>query len=279
MAREDKSPSDGYTTADPGASADPHAAKISGRSRRIHRIVLKDLVIHKYFEEELLMRRADQIAQDVIKADLRDGEYFRQVKHGMYVLYLPKLTPDAGDLRTSVIADRISRELRLIHPGSIALPDMADAMSTRRAAHLRDASHRFNSIDARSEHEGRSLKSAPADAKEHRRLATEALRLMSPGYRLRLEELLTAADVGSQTPIARFEPVWDVDRAIVTAFRCVLDERPRQRCAVNAPLPTRDLGIGSGTAAMKLDFLSALRTAYGRPVQQSPLKTGPRHTS
>jgi len=47
---------------------------------------------------------------------------------------------------------------------------------------------------------------------------------MSPGYRLRLEELLATAEIGSPTPIARFEPIWDVDRGMVTAFRCVLDE-------------------------------------------------------
>ncbi|MBL8645072.1 MAG: hypothetical protein JNK21_14145 [Rhodospirillaceae bacterium] len=206
--------------------ADAFAIKNPGRSKRVHRIVLKDLVVHKYFDEEVLMRRADRIAQEVIKADLRDGEYFRQVKTGNYVLYLPKLTPAAGQLRTSVIIDRISREIRRIHPGSIALPEMADAMVTRRAAQQRGALYRRAKIVPASANDDLSSKNTIADVKEHRYLATEAFKLMSRGYRLRLEELLATAEIGSQTPIARFEPIWDVDRKLVSAFRCVLDESP-----------------------------------------------------
>jgi len=224
MAKNTQLPPSGQAGADTDVAAETLSIKTPGRSRRIHRIVLKDLVIHRYFEEELLMRRADRIAQDIIKADLRDGEYFRQVKQGIYVLYLPKLTPAAGQLRTVVVADRISREIRRIHPGSIALTEMADAMVTRRTAQQSGAQNRGGNLGSRQTSEGLSSKNAIPNANEHRRLATEAFRLMSPGYRLRLEELLTTAEIGSQTPIARFEPIWDVDRGMVTAFRCVLDE-------------------------------------------------------
>ena len=224
MSKDKQLPISGQAGTNQDTTADVFATNSMGRSRRVHRIVLKDLVVHKYFDEEVLMRRADRIAQDVIKADLRDGEYFRQVKPGIYVLYLPKLTPAAGQLRTAVITDRISREIRRIHPGSISLPEMADAMVTRRAAQQKGASNQHGNHAPRQVPEGLSWKNAISDEKEHRRIATEALRLMSSGYRLRLEELLATAEIGSQTPIARFEPIWDVDRAMVTAFRCVLDE-------------------------------------------------------
>ncbi len=184
-----------------------------GRSRRVHKLVLRDLVVHRYFEEEVLLRRADRIAHEVIKADLRDGEYYRQVKHGIYALYLPKLTPDAGQLRVAVIGERISREIRNVHPGSIALDEMAASIASRRADRkVATPSKSFTS------------KVALPDLREHRRQATEAMKLMSSGYRLRLEELLSTAEIGTKVPIARFEPIWDVSRATVSAFRCVLHE-------------------------------------------------------
>jgi hypothetical protein len=184
-----------------------------GRSRRVHKLVLRDLVVHKYFEEEVLLRRADRIAHEVIKADLRDGEYYRQVKPGVYALYLPKLTPDAGQLRVAVIGERISREIRSVHPGSIALDEMAASIASRGERHK-------EATPAKS----RTSKIALPDLKEHRRQATEAMKLMSSGYRLRLEELLSTAEIGTKVPVARFEPIWDISRATVSAFRCVLDE-------------------------------------------------------
>lgn len=222
MPKDDLPPTCAKAGADVVLPADAVAGKTPGRSMRAHRIVLSDLVVHRYFDEELLMRRADKVAQDIIKADLRDGEYFRQVKPGTYVLYLPKLTPAAGQLRTAVVADRISREIRRINPGSIALPEMADAMVAGRAARQRSNLHRSNIVQ-NAQKDPSSADLIPTE-KEHKRIATEAFRLMSPGYRLRLEELLATAEIGSRTPIARFEPIWDVDRGIVTAFRCVLDE-------------------------------------------------------
>jgi hypothetical protein len=193
--------------------APSNAAVVQGRSRRVHKLVLRDLVVHRYFEEEVLLRRADRIAHEVIKADLRDGEYYRQVKHGVYALYLPKLTPDAGQLRVAVIGERISREIRRVHPGSIALDEMAATIASRGNKHR-------ETTPAKS----LTSKAALPDLKEHHRQATEAMKLMSSGYRLRLEELLSTADVGTTDPIARFEPIWDVSRATVSAFRCVLHD-------------------------------------------------------
>lgn len=205
--------------------APSNATAAQGRSRRVHRLVLRDLVVHRYFEEEVLLRRADRIAHEVIKADLRDGEYYRQVKHGVYALYLPKLTPDAGQLRVAVIGEKISREIRSVHPGSIALDEMAASIASRGEDH-REAT------PAKS----RSSKVASPDLKEHRRQATQAMKLMSSGYRLRLEELLSTAEVGTKDPIARFEPIWDVSRAIVSAFRCVLhDFSDLRRLSVTEP--------------------------------------------
>jgi len=193
--------------------APSNATATQGRSRRVHRLVLSDLVVHRYFEEEVLLRRADRIAHEVIKADLRDGEYYRQVKHGVYALYLPKLTPDAGQLRVAVIGEKISREIRGVHPGSIALDEMAASIVSR-------GESRREATPAKS----RTSKVALPDLKEHRRQATAAMKLMSSGYRLRLEELLSTAEVGTKDPIARFEPIWDMSRATVSAFRCVLQD-------------------------------------------------------
>ncbi|MGE4064174.1 MAG: hypothetical protein AB7E79_12475 [Rhodospirillaceae bacterium] len=200
------------------------AAAVQGRSRRVHKLVLRDLVVHRYFEEEVLLRRADRIAHEVIKADLRDGEYYRQVKHGVYALYLPKLTPDAGQLRVAVIGEKISREIRGVHPGSIALDEMATSIVSRGESHRK-------ATPAKS----RTSKVALPDLKEHRRQATQAMKLMSSGYRLRLEELLSTAEVGTKDPIARFEPIWDISRATVSAFRCVLDDFSDLRPGVTEP--------------------------------------------
>src|SRR5579871_5481998 len=87
----------------------------------VHAIELEHLIVHKYEEHETLFRKADSLARKLIEQELRPGESLRVLGPGSYRLLLPKLMPEAGALRCSVIAEQVAREIRALNPTSITL--------------------------------------------------------------------------------------------------------------------------------------------------------------
>lgn len=199
------------------------------RTRR-HIIRLEDLIVHRYSERAVLMKKADKIAQTIIADDMRDGETFRVAEAGVYVVALPRLTPEAGALRSSLLAERVAREIRKINPA---------------AAQFERASH----ADARDR--ARPPRRPPAAGRPPRRdqsapvqgdvagqeAATRAFeRMIDVGQTGQLHEL--SLNEQERAAFARmnlsFHPVWHVRNKLITGYRCALSRAGKDLSARDA---------------------------------------------
>jgi hypothetical protein len=243
--------------APPGSGSGDEATKDKAK-RTCHLIRVEDLIVHHYEKADVLLRRADKIAQEFIDSDLRPGEYSQRIRPGVYRIYLPKLTPEAGQLRTAVIADNISREIRRINPGKVGLPDDADTLVDKREnARTALGLGGIQRTGVKSRHP-----SIPTD-EEMRRQATGAVQLMLQSNRLTLEELVGPGSLEpASSPALSFEPVWRSERHVVSAFRCSLPDPPENSADFH--------GLTGLTDAQR----DALTILQARPILQSVLESG-----
>ncbi|MGE4063424.1 MAG: hypothetical protein AB7E79_08650 [Rhodospirillaceae bacterium] len=242
-----------------GTTSDVHGDK---SKLTVHVIRVDNLIVHRFEKMDVLLRRADQIAQEHINAELRPGEYSQRVKPGIFRIYLPKLTPEAGQLRTAVIADNISREIRRINPGNVGLPEDADTLVEKREQARAELG--LSGV-RRAGSKSRDLSLPTND--EMRRQATGAVQLMLQGNYLTLEELVGGAFVDPAcNPALSFEPIWQSGRHVVSAFRCALVETRGD--SDSAGVGIHDL---AGMADAQKDTLTLL---WARPIIQSILEAG-----
>src|SRR5579883_1823041 len=197
------------------------------KKRKAHYIDVVDLIVHKYDEADVIFRKASALAHEIIISELRNGEMMRALRPGLFELFFPALRPEARELRTSVIAERIAREIRKINPGSIALDDNASAMIDRREARaIARLPTQPSALTRKDAQPVRYIdKRGVPDEGEMRRQATQALDLMAPVNRMRLEELLSRDGLSrSVSAPMKFIPVWSAKQDIVTAYYCMLED-------------------------------------------------------
>jgi hypothetical protein len=106
--------------------------------KRVHVFDLDDLIVHNYSERDTLLKKADKLARSIINDELREGEGMRSPKPGHYLFFFPKLTPEAGALRSSVLAAQISREVRKINPTIVAMDSRLHEGAPAAPPHLHD---------------------------------------------------------------------------------------------------------------------------------------------
>lgn len=198
--------------------AEPEQAK----GYKVHRIKVSDLIVHKYEEESVIFRKASNIAQEIIGSELRPGELTRSPAPGVFDLVFPALRKEAGELRASVIAEKIAREIRSINPASIAISEKTGAAKAKAepAAVNRARAVVVPAATAKPATPISYLdRSRIPSGDDMRRQATLAFDLMAPSNRFRLEELL-GQDGLNQAMSAQmsFTPVWNVRKDLVTAY-------------------------------------------------------------
>jgi len=91
-----------------------------------HLITIEKLIIHKYSVHAALLNKADKVARQIINDELREGEYLQVVRPGRYRLYFPNLRDDAGELRCSLITDKLHRAIRDLNPAAQQLNNLDD---------------------------------------------------------------------------------------------------------------------------------------------------------
>jgi EAL domain-containing protein (putative c-di-GMP-specific phosphodiesterase class I) len=178
-----------------GGDAARKAAKPA--TKPYHTISLADLIVHKYSDQDALMKKADKIAREFINGELREGEMARIPKPGVYQLFFPKLTADAGALRCSVIAEQLAREVRKVNPATAALEN--DPEPAEQALRPRPR---------------------PALEPNHHEAATRAL--------ARMVQSTTTPDITiTETDRAAlgalkvaFHPVWHTKNNLITGYYC-----------------------------------------------------------
>jgi hypothetical protein len=177
----------------------------SGLDAHLHRINLEDLIIHRYSEHDALFKRADKAARALIEGELRDGEGMRVLKPGVYQVFCPKLTPEAGSLRCAVIAEQVAREVRDINPTSRTVDRQRDEPASRGPKRMPGAVNR----------------EPPAGAAHHE-AGTRAIALMAEAQAS--EDIsLTGHDkatLGALRPA--FHPVWHTKNSLITGYYCTL---------------------------------------------------------
>jgi hypothetical protein len=203
-------------------AAQPSTARIP----KPYRINVADLIVHKYDEADVMLRKASTIAHDIIVAELRNGEFMRSPQLGIFELFFPALRKAAGELRASVIAEQIAREIRNVNPGSIALEENANSFIERREKSAAAFKRAPGATPSKPKENATvsyiDRRGVPTD-EEMRRQATQAFGLMATSNCLRLEELLGRNGIkeAAEAEMA-FSPVWNVRRNVVSGYECRL---------------------------------------------------------
>lgn len=191
---------------------------------RKHTIRLEDLIVHRYSERAVLLRKADKIAQDIIRGEMREGEKFRTPEPGVYVLAFPKLKPEAGALRCSLLAERIAREIRKINPAVMAIDRATMREPQPRARFTRRQAAAPAARPARAE-PPRAGADQAAPVHAAREAATRAFeRMIDTGQTSQVHELALTEHERATFAGMRlsFHPVWHVRNRLITGYRCAL---------------------------------------------------------
>ncbi len=189
-----------------------------GGGRR-HTIRLDDLIVHKYSERAALMKKADKIARRIFAEELRAGESYRAAENGVYLVILPRLTPEAGALRCSLLSERVAREIRKINPAAAQIDKTATHRETRQGSRVQ---RRVTGTSAAKP----AAKPAPGHADQiSPEAATRAFeRMIDVGHAAPVQEL--ALSESERTAMSRmslgFHPVWHVRNKLITGYRCAL---------------------------------------------------------
>ncbi len=197
------------------------------RTSRRHIIRLEDLILHRYSERAALIKKADKIARAVIAEDLRDGETYRVAEDGVYIVAFPRLTPEAGALRCSLIAERIAREIRKINPAAAHLDKpAAPEPHVRARLQRRVAAPRAQ----------RPVSPPPASLADQETATRAFERMIDVGHSTSLHELaLTEAERALLSRMTlNFHPVWHVRNKLITGYRCALSMMGRDMSAGDA---------------------------------------------
>jgi hypothetical protein len=225
-------------------------------SKRMHAIELESLILHKYSEHDALFKKADKVAREIIESELREGEAYRSLKPGSYRLFLPKMKPEVGALRCSVIAEQVARAVKELNPTSQAIE------RERRIGENTPppVERRIAKIPTRST-------AAPVDAEQRselavREAANRAMAAMAKSGASQGEDFdITAADKSALESLGvAFHPVWHAKNNLITAYHCALtrDGRPLRNQDTLEILP-HDSPV---LAIAKMDA-----TLYGRAVK------------
>jgi hypothetical protein len=208
MPENQTPPKSNAPTGKPGSGKESKAKM----DAHLHTIKIEDLIVHRYAEHEALFKKADKIARKIIEGELREGEGMRALAPGTYQIFFPKLTPDAGGLRCSVIAEQVAREVRNLNPTSMALE--RDKDNPAQPARPNRGTHR--SVGSR----GRQNPLIDDDtAAAHREAATRAVAAMtvSGGEEISItdheREALSALKMV-------FHPVWYTKNNLITGYYC-----------------------------------------------------------
>lgn len=202
----------------PGGQPDDEPTGMKGR---VHCIDIESLIIHKYPDPGALLKKADKISRDLVHAELREGEFLRVTRPGRYQLVLPKLLPDAGALRASVISEKLFRAITDLNPTKKSLIETGSAVPAddqtpkpRNIAKPKTPPPRPRLVNP---------KAIPSD-EEKRRAASHAIELMSSRIATKAEELLasTAGKDLLANASARFQPVWNPKKKVLSAYRISL---------------------------------------------------------
>jgi len=204
----------------------------------MHTIKLQDMIVHKYSEGDALIRKAHKVAYDLILQDLRPGEYVRTKKLGVFQVFFPSLTPEAGQLRCAVMADQIFRAIKAINPTyqEIAAADEAPQVPHPAPPQSRQAPNQ--AVRAKPRVSPRVAAPLDPHAEDMRRQASEAVKLMAGGSHMKLEELLAQAGqrFSPDQFDAAYHPMWMQAKGHVNAYRLTLRHRDAQ-LALNGDLP------------------------------------------
>jgi hypothetical protein len=209
---------------------------------KVHVFNLDDLIVLNYSERDALLKKADKLARTIIDQELREGEGMRSIKPGSYLFFFPKLTPEAGALRCSVLAAQISREVRKLNPATVALDNQRQQESAE-AAPRRSASKRpeQDTDDEMRETASRVLASmTDGDSKDL---------TLSVGHKAALESLENS-----------YCPVWHARNKLITAYKCGLTRGGN--ALTEHEIPELLKGDLLDVAAAKIDI-----ALYGRAVK------------
>jgi hypothetical protein len=194
----------------------------SQAAKRMHAIELESLIVHKYSEHDALFKKADKAAREIIEGELREGEAMRILKPGSYRLFLPKMKPEAGALRCSVIAEQVARVVKELNPTSQAIA------RERRIAEQTPppVERRVAKIPTRS--------NAAPDGEQRNELAireaaNRALAAMAKSGAAQGEDFaITEADKSALEALGvAFHPVWHAKNNLITAYHCALTRNGR----------------------------------------------------
>jgi hypothetical protein len=244
----------------------PTSTTGASRKGRTHKIDIAGLIIHKYPEPAALLKKADKISREIIHSELREGELLRVDRPGQYTLILPKLLPEAGALRTSVIAEQLARAIADLNPAKKSIADKDAAADRGRDRHSAKAPETPAKVGPKPLPPKPSVQTrlvnpnaVPSDD-ERRRAATQAIELMSSHATTKAEELFALPAgrglVADTTP--RYQPVWNAKKAVISAYRISLMEKGSD---VSAAKLTTAYGLESLDAANALIDAAKYRAA------------------
>jgi EAL domain-containing protein (putative c-di-GMP-specific phosphodiesterase class I) len=213
---------------------------VQSAAERTHTIHLESLIVHRYSEHDALFQKADKVARGIIEAELREGESVRMPKPGRYRIFMPKLKPEAGALRCSVIAEQIARAVRDLNPTSMALERRRHEQVPPPTIERRRAP--TSSGPARPL-PPRSTPTSPDQRDEQaiRDAANRALAAMAQSNTGQAEDFnfsdTDRQNLESLSPV--FQPVWHAKNNLITGYSCQLmrDGQPLSFQDINTLLP------------------------------------------
>lgn len=221
--------------ATPGKGAGSSKAGTKALEKHLHTINIEELIVHRYADHEALFKKSDKLAREIIEGELREGEGMRPLRAGVYQVFFPKLTPEAGALRCSVIAERVAREIRQLNPTSSAIDREKEEMPHQGPRRISGAPH------------------VPAEGMTpdgHHEAATRAMAMMAEAAST--EEIsITEGDKAILGSLKMtFQPVWHIKNNIITGYFCSLT---RDGKAVSPHGAELFPGNSADVAAAKLD--------------------------
>ena len=240
------------------AKAPATSAAAQNISQRMHTIKLEDLILHRYSEHDALFKKADKVAREILDGELREGEGMRSLQLGVYQLYFPKLKPDAGSLRASVIAEQVARAVKELNP-------TANALERRRHEAPPPASERrVAKIPARGQ-----SPSDPGQRDEEaiREAASRAFARMAEAGATQSEDFdISEGDKKALDALEIvFHPVWHAKNNLITAYNCTLTHKGKKLSPHDIlevlPSPSMDLAMAKldaslyGRAAKAMQYL------------------------
>lgn len=220
----------------------------------VHMLNLRDVIAKRYANSERMLKKAQKIAVSVIDECLGESDSFFRQGEDAYLFVFPNLDKEAGDLKCSVIAGRIGRQLKAEDPAfaKVKMKTATKVVRPESIGRTKKLPLRPQVAKIESHEDVQRLR----EEEEKARWATRAVAAMIPQKTSDAdgdakadwyESKARSAQEPSGEIVCLYRPMWHVRNKLLTAYICF----PIQRMQGGKVATGMEILVGDAKPAAK----------------------------